>query len=127
MTRNDNFVELVSRAGVRITFDPSDGNLWEIFEAESAESIGDLEVDDKGMFVGANIQPTYQRKGIATAIVRYLVEHCGRKFYFWLPDGQTYDDARHLSVEGAELANSLIKAGLASWIVNEPYGEDEGF
>lgn len=127
MTRNDDIVELVSHAGVKITFDPSDGDRWEIFEAESAESIGYLEVDDKGMFVGANIQPIYQRKGIATVVVRYLVEHCGREFYFWLPDGQTYDDARHLSVEGAELANSLIEAGLASWIDNEPYREDESF
>lgn len=127
MTRIDDIVELVSRAGVKITFDSYDCDRLEIFEAESAEPIGYLEVDDRGMFVGANIQSKYQRKGIATVVVRYLVEHCGREFYFWRPDGQTYDDGRHLSVEGAELANSLIQAGLASWIDNDPYRENEGF
>ena len=79
------------------------------------------------MVVGAEIKQNYQRKGIVTAVIRYLVEECRREFYFWPPDGHTYDDARHLSIEGAYLANSLVEKGLAHWINVDPCSKDEPF
>jgi len=77
------------------------------------------------MFVGADMEPEYQRTGIATQVVRCLVEKYGVEFYFWPSDGQTYADARNLSTEGAEWANFLVKENLATWINNDSYYEED--
>lgn len=118
-------VTLVSESGVRVRFAPDECSRWEIFDAESNQKIGWIEIDDEGMCVGADIELKYQRKGIATAVVKYLVDNYDYDFCFWPPDGQTYIDGRHLSVEGAKLANSLVRKGLAKWINTEPSHEDE--
>ena len=120
-------VTVVSDDGVKVKFDRDELFQWDIFEAQSNRKIGSLEVDCDGMVVGADIDKQHQRKGIATAVVKYLVEECAREFYFWPPDGQTYDDARHLSEEGVCLANSLVRKRLAHWIATGPCLEDEAF
>jgi GNAT superfamily N-acetyltransferase len=73
----------------------------EPFDAQTNKNIGCLEADDEGIVIGSNISPEYQRKGIATAVIEYLLNECGLEFYFWPPDGNRYNDARHLSEEGA--------------------------
>lgn len=118
-------ITLTSQGGVKVKFDPDEFSRWDIFDAESNQNIGFIEVNDDGMVVGADIKSTYQKKGIATEVVKYLVNNYDYSFYFWLPDGHTYEDARHLSVEGCKLANSLVKKGLAQWINTEPDFENE--
>jgi hypothetical protein len=113
-------VTVVSEFGVRVRFDPDECYSWEIFDVESNRKIGWLRFDDDGMCVGAEIESTYQGKGIATSVIKYLVDNYRYEFYFWPPDGQTYDDGRHLSIEGAKLANSLVRKNLARWINTEP-------
>ena len=120
-------VIIKTNRGTRVKIDPDDDLQWEIFEADSRTKIGFLDVDGEGMIVGVEIAKKHQRKGIATAVIKYLVEECGYEFYFWPPDGQTYNDARHLSEEGARLANSLVKMGLARWIAVGPCEYDEPF
>ncbi|KEZ79114.1 hypothetical protein C41B8_00155 [Salinisphaera hydrothermalis C41B8] len=120
-------ITLKAKGGIKIKFDPEEDLDWDIFDAQSNKKIGRIEIDDEQMVVGADISQEYQRKGIATAVIKYLVEECGCEFYFWPPDGLTYNDARHLSVEGANLANSLVEKGLAKWIKVGPCAEDETF
>lgn len=120
-------ITLKAKGGIKIKFDPEEDLDWDVFDVQSNKKIGRIEIDDEQMVVGADISQEYQRKGIATAVIKYLVEECGREFYFWPPDGQTYSDARHLSVEGANLANSLVEKGLAKWIKVGPCAEDEAF
>jgi len=125
MTNREELVTLTSHGGVNILFDPTDNCRWDIFEAGSYKKIGTLEVNSDGLVVGADIQAQFQGKGIMTEVVKYLVEQCGMDFYFWPHDGQKYNDARHLSDEGARLANSLINKNLASWINSGQYCNDE--
>lgn len=114
-------ITLKSHGQVEFNLDPDDYPSWIIYETQFGKKIGSLEVNLDGIFVGADISLHYQRKGIATKAVQYLVEEYDYQFFFWPPDGQTYDDARHLSVEGAKLANSLISKGLAQWV--NPYDD----
>ena len=112
--------------GVTISFGPIDDDRWDIYESNTGEYVGVLGVDEVGMFVEAAINEAYQRKGIATAVIRYLVEQFERSFYFWTPDGHSHEDSRYLSTQGAALANSLVNAGLAKWIgSDESYSGDE--
>lgn len=103
-------------SGFKIGFNAEESNDWEIFDAQLNARIGVLAVDEDGLFIEANIENGYQCKGVATAVVRYLVKECGRSFFFWKPDGLTYDDARHLSQEGAKWASKLVAQGLARWV-----------
>lgn len=116
-------ITLATDGGVRVKFDSGEDLRWDLFDAESNEKIGYLEANEDGMVVGANIKPEYRRRGVATAVIRHLVKECGREFLFWPPDGNAYDDARHLSEEGACLANSLVREGLAKWISVGPCEE----
>lgn len=76
-------IRLTTTSGLDIEFDPENSDdSWEIFDANSGARIGRLGVDTDDMFVEADILPAYQRKGVATAIVRYLVSNEGRKFSF---------------------------------------------
>lgn len=126
MTKNAADCVRLEVNGIVVEFDPDSDPRWDIFEGTSHERIGYLEVDIDNMFVGAELAPLYQRKGIATAVVRYLVHELGYRFTFWPPDGQTYEDARHLTIEGAAWANQLISQDLAAWVpdANEPDDED---
>lgn len=120
-------ITLVSDKGVKFKFDPDEQLAWTLFDAQTNKNIGRLEADDEGMVIGADIRPEYQRKGIATAVIEYLFNECGLEFYFWPPDGNRYNDARHLSEEGASWANSLVSKGLARWIKVGACEEDEAF
>jgi hypothetical protein len=99
-----------------VCFDPDQHPEWDIIDKKTGLKIGSLGVDDEGMVLHVEINADYQRRGIATAVFRYLVEECGYEFSFWPPDGLTYDDGRHLSEEGASLANSLVRKNLARWV-----------
>lgn len=87
----------------------------QIYDNKTNKVIGSIEFNDDYLVVGANIETEYQKKGIATHVVRSLVKDYGMNIYFWKPDGIAYDDGRHLSEEGANLACSLIEKGLAKW------------
>lgn len=120
-------VTLVTEFGVKVRFDADECYRWEIFDVESNRRIGLLEFDDNGMCIGAEIESKYQGKGIATSVIKYLVENYQYDFFFWPPDGQTYADGRHLSIEGAKLANSLVRKNLARWINTEPSIVEDDF
>lgn len=109
-------ITLNSNTDTKFSFDPDEHGNWKVIHAESGDTIGLFETDDDGMFTSADISPKYQRQGIATKVIGYLVEEYDVEFYFWKPDGLTYDDGRHLSQEGAEWASYLIDKKLAFWI-----------
>lgn len=113
-------IRLLTKGGIQIEFDSENSDsTWDIFDSTSGTFVGRLEVDIDDMLVGADILPDFRRKGVATAVVVYLVTREGRQFTFWKPDGQTYEDARHLTIEGAAWAHSLVQQGFASWAQDE--------
>ena len=118
---------LVTDSGISFKFD-SDGVCgWDLFDAHTNKKIGRFKVNDDCIVVEANIMPEYQRRGIATSFFRWLTEECKFEVFFWPPDGNTYDDGRHLSEEGARLASSLVSKGLAQWLRVGPCEENLAF
>jgi hypothetical protein len=113
--------------GLRISFDPDHPLGWDIFDADLGSKIGCIQADSDGMVTLADVTEDYRRRGIATAVIRYLVEEYGYEFSFWPPDGNAYPDGRHLSDDGCRLANSLVEKGLAHWVRVGPCEEDEDF
>jgi hypothetical protein len=113
--------------GLRISFDPDNTLGWDIFDADSGSKIGCIQADSEDMITLAQVTEGYRRRGIATAVIKHLVHEYGYEFSFWPPDGNTYEDGRHLSEEGACLANSLVEKGLARWVRVGPCEEDEDF
>jgi hypothetical protein len=118
---------LVTNSGIRFKFDPDGACEWDLYDAQTNKKIGYFEVDDEWIVVGARIIPEYQRRGVATSFFRWLSKECKLEVFFWPPDGNTYDDGRHLSEEGACLAGSLVSNGLAQWYKVGPCEENSDF
>lgn len=82
------------------------------------KDIGRIEFDDLEdcyLLVHAEIASEYQRKGVGIAALRFLVDMVPGDYAAWVPDGQKYEDARHLSVEGAAFASRAVELGLIRW------------
>lgn len=121
---SEGMISLLTEKGVKISFNPEECCEWDIYEAYTGKKIGTLEVNQDWMVCRADIDEQFQRKGVATTVVKHLVK-CGAEFRFWPHDGLTYDDGRHLSEEGAAWAQKLVEQGLAEIISEDQPCEHE--
>jgi hypothetical protein len=76
--------------------------------------IGEIEFDES-LLVHAEVDAAYQRCGVAIAALSFLVECVPGDYLGWPPDGLRYEDARHLSIEGAAFVNRAVELKLMKW------------
>lgn len=81
--------------------------------------IGELDLyeDDNGRYWVNNVEVNdqWQRRGYGRLLIREAADHYGATIYFSKQTNQEArdnDDTRHLSTEGAALANSCVSHGL---------------
>lgn len=83
-------------------------------EGELIGSFDFVEAGDGFLISGLNISsnPKYRRKGIGREALKFHKEYFARKIFAQQPDGQTYDDGRHLTGDGPSFVAKMQEEGI---------------
>lgn len=101
--------------------------ICEVYDSKNKvrRRIGTIRCDEESfMLLEADINKEYQKMGIASKCIETISKGVGRLLLGHVHDGHSYDDGRHLSIEGAALVSRMVEKKYMRWDEEIPDNDD---